>query len=63
MFFKANWYFNRRNYKRRHIKEKISFLWYDLNYSLGYKNYLESDIVILQHPCGKEAHLGIGKIL
>ena len=31
-----------------HIKEKISFLWYDFNYSLGYNNYLESDIVILQ---------------
>ena len=46
-----------------HIKEKISFLWYDFNYSLGYNNYLESDIIILQHPLGKEVHLGIGKIL
>lgn len=45
------------------IKDEVSFLWYDLNYSLGYDNYFESDIFILQHPSGGETHLGIGKII
>lgn len=45
------------------IKNEVSFLWYDKNYDLGYDNYFESDIFILQHPLGEETYLGTGKIM
>ena len=45
------------------IINNVKFLWYDCNYLLGYDQYSESDILILQHPLGEETQLGIGKIL
>ena len=45
------------------IINDVFFLWYDLNYVLGYEQYSESDILILQHPLGEETQLGIGKIM
>ena len=45
------------------IYNDIIFLYYDLNYQFGYKQYSDADIFILQHPLGEDTDVGIGKIL
>ena len=45
------------------IKDNVLFLFYDLNIFNGYEQYKGEDIIILQHPFGKDIHCGIGKIV
>ena len=45
------------------FKKDIDFLYYDLNYSFGYEQYLNMDIFIIQHPLGGEAEYACGKVI
>ena len=45
------------------FKKDIDFLYYDLNYDFGYKQYLNMDIFSIQHPLGGEAEYACGKII
>ena len=45
------------------IKNDVLFLFNDLNIFNGYEQYKGEDIIILQHPLGKDIHCGIGKII
>ena len=45
------------------LKDDVLFLFYDLNIFNGYEQYKGEDIIILQHPLGKDIHCGIGKII
>jgi len=44
------------------FKKDIDFFYYDLNYIIGYEQYLNMDIFIIQHPLGREAEYVCGKI-
>lgn len=44
------------------FKKDIDFFYYDLNYIIGYEQYLNIDIFIIQHPLGGEAEYACGKI-
>jgi hypothetical protein len=44
------------------IIKDIDFLYYDLNYKIGYEQYLNSDIFTIQYPKGKESYSN-GKII
>ena len=45
------------------IKDDVVFLFHDLNIFNGYEQYKGEDIIVLQHPLGKDIHCGIGKII
>ena len=45
------------------FKKDIDFLYYDLNYTFGYEQYINMDIFIIQHPLGGEAEYACGKII
>ena len=42
------------------FKKDIDFFYYDLNYIIGYEQYLNMDIFIIQHPLGGEAEYACG---
>ena len=45
------------------IKDEVLFLFNDLNIFNSYEKYKNEDIIVLQHPLGKDIHCGNGKII
>ena len=45
------------------FKNKVKFLYCDLNFIEGYKQYTNQDVFILQHPNSDSAHVAVGKII
>ena len=42
---------------------EVTYLYYDMNYLLGYQQYKNEDIFTIQHPLGNDAEYAPGKII